>query len=130
MTDGERYRGNGFPPGWLAHGLAKLAGAFTVTLQPANATLTATVHYKAVGLTGTAGSDFAATEGTLTFSPGETLKTITVPVFGDMTPEGNETFVVQLSDAVNAVLQNDTAFGTIVDDDKGSPPTRDRATGH
>jgi uncharacterized repeat protein (TIGR01451 family) len=95
---------------------------FTVMLQPANPTLTATVHYKAVGLTATAGSDFAATEGTLTFSPGETLKTITVPVFGDTIPEGNETFVVQLSDAVNAVLQSDTAIGTIVDDDQGAPP--------
>jgi len=95
---------------------------FTVSLQPANATLTATVHYLATGITATAGVDFAATEGALTFQAGETQKTITVLVFGDTLNEGSETFIVQLSNAVNATIDRDTATGTIIDDDQGGPP--------
>lgn len=94
---------------------------FSVTLQPPNAVLTATVHYQVTGLTATAGADFIASEGTLTFRAGETLKTITVPIIGDTLNEGNEIFVVQLTDPVNAVLDQDLAIGTIVDDDNGGP---------
>jgi uncharacterized repeat protein (TIGR01451 family) len=95
---------------------------FSVHLQPVNATLTATVHYAVSGITATAGVDFAASEGTLTFHAGETLKTITVQVFGDTINEGNERFVVQLSNPVNATLDRDSAIGTIIDDDQGGPP--------
>ena len=95
---------------------------FSVHLQPANATLTATTHYLAFGITATAGTDFSPTEGTLTFLAGETLKTIAVPVIGDTLSEGNELFTVQLSDPVNAAIDRDLAVGTIVDDDQGGPP--------
>jgi chitinase len=95
---------------------------FTVTLQPANATLTATVDYQTTNGTATAGSDFLATAGTLTFLAGETTKTITVPVIGDSVVEGNESFNVQLSNAVNATFQDTVGVGTIIDDDLGGPP--------
>jgi uncharacterized repeat protein (TIGR01451 family) len=95
---------------------------FTVRLQPANATLTATVHYVTSGLSATEGVDFAASEGTLTFHAGETQKTITVQVFGDTINEGNELFAVDLSNAVNATIDRSHAIGTIVDDDQGGPP--------
>jgi uncharacterized repeat protein (TIGR01451 family) len=95
---------------------------FNVHLQPANATVTATVDYVASGNSATAGSDFVATSGTLTFHAGETLKTITVQVLGDTINEGNELFVVQLSNPVNASIDRDLAFGTIIDDDQGGPP--------
>ena len=95
---------------------------FNVHLQPANATVTATVDYVASGNSATAGSDFVATAGTLTFHAGETLKTITVQVLGDTLNEGNELFIVQLSNPVNASIDRDLAFGTIIDDDQGGPP--------
>jgi chitinase len=95
---------------------------FNVHLQPANAIVTATVDYVASGNSATAGSDFVATAGTLTFHAGETLKTITVQVLGDTLNEGNELFIVQLSNPVNASIDRDLAFGTIIDDDLGGPP--------
>src|SRR5262249_9383401 len=63
--------------------------------------------------------------GTLTFSPGDTLRYINVVVYGDLTPEPNETFTVNLSNpklytngiAAIGTLPNTQAVGTIVDDD-------------
>ncbi|HEV7571149.1 MAG TPA: Calx-beta domain-containing protein [Thermoanaerobaculia bacterium] len=95
---------------------------FTVHLQPANAIVTATVDYQAFGLTANLGSDFAATQGTLTFRAGETMKTFNVPIIGDTLAEADETFSVQLSNPVNAAIERGTAFATIVDDDHGGPP--------
>ncbi|HXA15542.1 MAG TPA: Calx-beta domain-containing protein [Thermoanaerobaculia bacterium] len=95
---------------------------FNVHLQPANATATATVDFVASGVSAAAGIDFTPTAGTLTFHAGETLKTITVPVIGDTLNEGNEIFVVQLSNPVNASMDRDLAIGTIIDDDQGGPP--------
>jgi uncharacterized repeat protein (TIGR01451 family) len=94
---------------------------FTVTLQPPNATLTATVDYQTTNGTATAGSDFVTTAGTLTFLAGETTKAITVPVIGDSIVEGTESFNVQLSNAVNATFQDTVGVGTIIDDDLGGP---------
>ena len=42
--------------------------------------------------TATAGSDYQATPGTLTFAPGETTKTVTVAVYGDTPKESHEYF--------------------------------------
>lgn len=94
---------------------------FTVRLQPANATLTATVLYQISGITATPGVDFLSSDGTLTFRAGETQKTITVQVVGDTLKEGDETFSIQLVDPVNARMDKGIAIGTIVDDDQGVP---------
>ena len=67
--------------------------------------------------TAVAGSDYAATSGTLTFAPGETSKDITVNVSGDTAAELSETFAVGLSNPTNGVLGTATATGTIVNDD-------------
>jgi len=95
---------------------------FTVRLQPANATLTATVDYQVLGVSAVAGVDFIASQGTLTFRAGETQKTITVQVVGDTANEGDELFEVELSNAVNAAIERGTAFGRIADDDQGGAP--------
>ncbi|MEA2414887.1 MAG: endoglucanase [Thermoanaerobaculia bacterium] len=99
-----------------------LPATFTVHLQPANAIVTATVDYLVVGITANAGIDFLATQGTLTFLAGETLKTFNVPIIGDTLAEADETFSVQLSNPVNATIDRGTATGTIADDDHGGPP--------
>ncbi|MEA2164070.1 MAG: hypothetical protein QOK37_2197 [Thermoanaerobaculia bacterium] len=95
---------------------------FTVRLQPANATLTATVNYQTVAISATPGTDFVPASGTLTFRAGETQKNITISVLGDTLFEGNETFDVLLSDSVNAVIGTSFGVGTIVDNDQSGPP--------
>jgi hypothetical protein len=89
---------------------------FTVTLdQPAPWSVS--VDFTTADGTATAGSDYAATSGTLTFAPGETSKTVTVNVTGDTTAEANETLTVSLSNAVGGTLATATGTGTIANDD-------------
>jgi uncharacterized repeat protein (TIGR01451 family) len=98
---------------------------FTVRLQPANATLTATVDYRIVGLTATPVTDFVASSGTVTFRAGETEKTITVAIVGDTVAEGTESFQVQLTNIVNANFDDaigiGSGIGIILDNDLGGP---------
>jgi hypothetical protein len=78
---------------------------------------TVTVRYATTNALATAGADYIAASGTLTFNPGETTKTISVPIIGDLVDEANETFKVNLSGAVNALLSDSLGQGTITDDD-------------
>ena len=94
--------------------------AFTVTLSPARESGAVTVSWATADGTATAGTDYAAASGTLTFAPGETERTIAVGILDDAVSEGTETFTVTLSDAVDATLGTAAATGTIFDDD-GSP---------
>ena len=89
--------------------------AFEVTLEPAG-TFEATATYATVDGTATAGSDYEAMEGTLTFAVGETVKTIPVPVRPDERPEDDETFTVTLSNLMSA-SPGSYGTGTIQDDD-------------
>jgi hypothetical protein len=91
---------------------------FMVTLSAAS-TQQVTVQYATANGTATAGIDYTATSGTLTFAAGQTSRTITVPVLGDSVAEGTETFVVNLSNPVNATIADGQGQGTILDDDGG-----------
>ena len=68
-----------------------------------------------------AGADYGATSGELTFSPGDVSKDIRVATFGDENVEQDEYFYVILSSPVNATLVDDTATGTITNDDIVTP---------
>jgi parallel beta-helix repeat protein len=92
---------------------------FVVTLTGAT-TVPATVQYQTVSNSASAGSDFQSVSGTLTFNPGETQKTINVPIFGDTIMEPDETFFVTLFSASNATISRSSATGTIVNDDLGA----------
>jgi parallel beta-helix repeat protein len=92
------------------------AALFTVSLS-APSGQTVTVAYATVAGTATSGSDFTATSGTLSFSAGQTTRTISVFVRGDLLNEPAETFFLRLSNPTNAILAVDQAMGTIVDDD-------------
>jgi uncharacterized delta-60 repeat protein len=99
------------------------AYTFTVSLSNASDEVV-TVNYATADGSGTvANNDYSATAGSLTFNPGETSKTITVAVNGDIRYEADETFFVQLSNASNAVISPTTGrgTGTIVNTD--APPT-------
>ncbi len=96
------------------------AYTFTVTLSN-RTSRTVTVPYTINNGTATAGSDYVDSDGTLTFSAGQTSKTITVLVNGDTTAEQNETFTVKLGTPSNAVLgTTQQSTGTIVNDDGGT----------
>jgi len=95
---------------------------FTVTLSPTSAQ-TVTVAYATANGTATAGSDYVAKTGTLTFAPGVSTQAIAVTVNGDTTPEATETFVVNLSSPSNAVLGVAQGAGSIVNDDGAAGPT-------
>ncbi|WP_225008345.1 beta strand repeat-containing protein [Novosphingobium percolationis] len=89
---------------------------FTVTLSSASVQ-TVTVDFATVDGTALAGSDYAATSGTLTFAPGELSKTVAVTVNGDLAVEANETFTLHLSNAVNGTVATADGTGTITNDD-------------
>jgi hypothetical protein len=77
-----------------------------------------TVNYATADGTAVAGTDYAATSGTLTFAPGGPLaQTVTVQVNGDTAIESNETLFLNLSGAVGAPIADAQGVGTIIDDD-------------
>ncbi len=65
-----------------------------------------------------AGTDYEPASGTLTFPVGGTKMTIEVTVNGDTMEEGDETFLVRLSNPVNGTIMDETGTGTIRDDDE------------
>jgi Calx-beta domain-containing protein len=80
---------------------------------------TVTVDYTTQDGTATAGSDYTAAGGTLSFPPGTTVLPLPVAVIGDTAPEANETYFVNLSNPVNATVADGQGLGTIADDDTG-----------
>src|SRR5437588_575049 len=92
---------------------------FSVSLSAVSGQ-TVTVNYATANNQAQAGNDYTAQAGTLTFNPGETTKTITVPVIADCNAESDENFFVNLSGAVNASISNGTGVATIISDDNRS----------
>jgi hypothetical protein len=92
---------------------------FNVTLSsPSNVPVT--VNYATANLTALAGTDYTAVNGTLTFAPGQTVQTISVPILPSASPKSTVLFTVNLSGAVSALISNAQGIGTILDDD--NPP--------
>ena len=90
---------------------------FTVSLSGASGA-TVTVDYETSDGSAREGSDYARTGGSLTFSPGETSKTVRVSVYGDNIDEGDEIFYLNLRNAANASIARARGTGTIDDDDR------------
>ena len=89
---------------------------FAVTLSRA-VSQAVTVAYATADGTATAGQDYAAANGTLVFAAGQSRKTVSVAVLDDTHDEGAETLTLTLSNASGALIVDDTATGTIVNDD-------------
>src|SRR5574343_1920410 len=97
---------------------------FTVTLSnPSSSAVT--VNYGTANDTATAGADYTAGGNTLTFNPGVTSQTITVPIANDGTYEGSESFFVNLSGATNATIADGQGIGTILENRTGTGGTDD-----
>jgi hypothetical protein len=98
--------GNGGPTSFI----------FNVTLSAVSAK-TVTVDFATAPGTASKGADYQPINGTLTFSPGETSKPVTVMVNGDTEDEPDETFLVELSNLTNATVVKGQGTGTIANDD-------------
>lgn len=96
--------------------LGATPAVFTVQLS-APSTQTVTVAYTTANGTAQSGSDYTAKSGTLTFAPGTTQVTVSVPVLGDAAVESDETFKLVLSSAAGATLADGEGVGTIRNDD-------------
>ena len=93
--------------------------SFTVSLSTASSK-TVTVNWATANSTATAAVDYTAASGTLTYTPGQTSKTVTVTVLGDTIDEIDEQFFVNLSGATNAPISDSQGVGTITDNDTSS----------
>ena len=87
---------------------------FTLTLS-ASVERPVTVDFATVDGTATAPADYQAFQGSLTFEPGETTKTLVVPVHDDAVYERDETFTLVVVNPFNG--ERTEAVAAIVDDD-------------
>ena len=106
------------------------AGAGTVALplsiRNANATASTVQAIVAPLGTATAGADFTfATAQTITFAPGSSTATLTLPVADDATAEATEYFTVRLQNPTNATLTaGTTEFLVFIKDNDTQAPAR------
>ncbi len=89
---------------------------FEVTVGSRNDCDTVTVDWTTADGTATAGEDYFAARGTLTFGPGENSKTVSVPVLNDTVSDDGETVTLRLSNATwFATIDDAEATGVISD---------------
>ena len=87
-----------------------------ITLSQSS-TSTVTVPWSTSDGTATAGSDYVAGSGTVTFNPGETTRYIGITIDGDITIEPDETFTIRLGVPTNADIARGLGTITILNDD-------------
>jgi hypothetical protein len=103
--------------------IAENGGSLVVTVTlSASSSNVVTVHYSSSDSTATAGLDYTAVSGTLTFSPGEISKTITMAILDDALLEFNELFHVELSNSTNASIQDYQSLITVLDNEVAPVP--------
>lgn len=90
---------------------------FTVSLNTGSG-LPVTVAAQTNDGTAVAGQDYTAVAPTvLSFAPGVTTQTLTVPILDDAVFKANQTYYVTLSSPTNAVIARAQGTGVIVDND-------------
>lgn len=94
---------------------------FVVSLTAAAAKTVRVSYATANGTASSANRDYQTAGGSISFAPGETSKIVSITVNGDTAPEADEKFTVRLSTPIEAVLRDDTAVGTIRNDDSSTP---------
>jgi YD repeat-containing protein len=100
--------------------VGEAAGTATFTVSLSNPSASAvSVNYATANGTATAGSDYTAKSGTLTFAAGVTSQTVSVSIINDTKYEGTtpETYYVNLSSAVGGTIIDSQGIGYIVDND-------------
>ena len=98
------------------------AATFTVTLSQASPG-TVTVVATTAADSATPGSDYTTLSQTLTFAPGTTQQTFSVPIVSDVLQESTEQFFVNLSNvSAGVVIADAQGIGTILDNDVNQAP--------
>ena len=82
-----------------------------------------TVNYATANGSALAGGDYVADSGTLTFQPGQVVKTVRIGLLDDGVAENSESFSLQLSGASGGQLAEPRATVVVADNDGGSPTT-------
>ncbi len=96
--------------------VGEAAGKATLFVyRSGNTTGTESVDYSTVDGTATAGADYVATSGTLTFMPGETQKTITIGILDRHLTGGSEAFQVVLSNPTGGAVLDAAGTGSYGD---------------
>lgn len=112
--------GGGTHPSFSVNDVSVTEGGnlvFTVT-KSGTATTSYSVNYATASGSATAGSDYTAASGTLTFAASETEKTVTVVTIDDTTAESAETVLLNLSGVTGgATISDSQGVGTISDND-------------
>lgn len=126
ITDDDSSGGSGTTPSIMIDNLrinegngGSAVANVVVRLSAASAQEVSVLYATADGTARSLG-DYTRSSGRLTFAPGETSKTIAIPVVADTVSEGDETFSVRLSSPVNALLGSSAASVTLVNDDAAS----------
>lgn len=96
------------------------AAVFTVTRSGAT-TGTNAVNFATANGSAAAGSDYTAVSGVLSFAPGETAKTVSVPTLADAIVESDETFTLNLSGATGGAGISDGSGQGVIVNSGGSP---------
>jgi len=105
------------------YAVAENATSANITVNLSGSSLqTVTVNYATSNGSATAGADYTAKSGTLTFAPGQTTQSFSVTILDDAVFEGSETVNLALSNSANATIGTPgTAVLTITDNE--GPPT-------
>jgi hypothetical protein len=104
--------------GAASYSVNEATASLTIPVTRSSTVGAATVTYATANGTATAGSDYTARSGTLSFAAGVATVNIAVPIINDTAAEGNETFTVTLSNPVGMTLgATPVTTVTIVDND-------------
>jgi hypothetical protein len=101
---------------------------FTVSVDHAPESDPVQVTATPVAATADTPADWQGIPVDVVIPPGETTQDVVVSVVGDSAIEDDETFVVELGDAVDGVIGDDEGLGTIIDDDGAGPSASDELT--
>src|SRR5208337_1037070 len=88
----------GNQPGTNISSVLANAGSITLFVERVGTNGVTTVNYATTNGTAQAGVNYMATAGTLTFTNGEALKSVNVPILHSTNVTGDLTFLVNLSD--------------------------------
>jgi CSLREA domain-containing protein len=98
------------------------AGPATIIVTRSGRTdTTVTVDYATFDGTAKSPDDYAAQTGTLTFGPGETLKSFQIPIVDDHEKEDLETVLIELSHPINATVGSQSKTTLLISDDESRP---------